>query len=300
VRDVQGREALTLDCCLGRVMKVERAPGGIMRALGIAVAAALLASVTTFGLTQAVALDEPVGLSSAIAADSPEIRACANRQTGQLRLLASGKCTRQERLVVWSQEGPEGEPGPTGAVGPSGPAGPTGPPGPAGPVGPPGAGGSGPQGPQGPAGPQGPGVVVTDGNGNRVSNVLSADGTNVIRVINGLLWTFGVNDGELRDNAGLLFLGTTCSGTKYSPAPPSPYRQNTTFDLAGNAYRLTASGPLVVPMADDSWVYQSASGCSTPSTWASRGDEPGTGVWPLEVTTRPSNLIGPLTMSVQN
>ena len=103
-----------------------------MRALGIAMAAALLASITTFGLTQAVAFDEPVGLSSAIAADTPQIRACANRKTGALRLLASGKCRQGERLVVWSQagpEGPQGEAGPAGvdgAVGPSGPAGPRG------------------------------------------------------------------------------------------------------------------------------------------------------------------------------
>jgi len=268
-----------------------------MRALGIALAAALLASFTTFGLTQAVAFDEPVGLSAAIAANATQIRACANRQTGALRLLASGKCTRQERLVVWSKDGPEGPPGPAGGPGAPGPEGSAGPSGPAGPTGPPGAGGSGPQ---GPAGPQGPGVIVTDGNGNRVSNVVSADGANVVRAINGLLWTFGANDGLLRVNSGILFLGTACTGTKYLPAPPSPYLQNTTFDSAGNAYRQTAAGPLVVPAADDSWVFESVNGCSTPSTWASRGDDAGVGVWPLEATTRPPDLVGPLTISAQN
>lgn len=128
-----------------------------MRALGIAVAAALLASVTTFGLTQAVALDQPVGLSSAIAADTPQIRACANRKTGALRLLTSGKCTRQEQLVVWSQSaepGPPGPSGPTGSTGPTGPVGPSGPPGPTGSAGP--SGSPGPTGPIGPTGPAGP------------------------------------------------------------------------------------------------------------------------------------------------
>jgi hypothetical protein len=148
---------------------------GNMRALGIALAAALLASVTTFGLTQAVAFDEPVGLSSAIAADTPQIQACANRQTGSLRLLASGKCRQGERLVVWSQAGPIGPAGPAGAAGPSGPAGIPGP------------GGAGQQGPQGPAGIQGPGLIITDGNGQRVNNVISFETNWIIRSLDGLV-----------------------------------------------------------------------------------------------------------------
>lgn len=277
---------------------VDRHSGGIMRALGIALVAALLASVTTFGLTQAVAVDQPVGLSLAIAADSPEIRACANRQTGALRLLASGKCTRQERLVVWSHEGPEGAPGPTGAVGPSGPAGPSGPPGPSGPAGPPGAGSSGPQGPQGPAGP---GVIVTDGNGNRVLDVIDTPQYMVRRVIGGLIWEFDVTDGSLREQAGILYLGTACTGTKYLASPSAgPIRQFVAFDGSGNAYRYAPTGSLIIPSADDSWVYQATGACSTPTKWSDRGESPGTGVWPLEPTTKPSDLVGPLTVSPQN
>lgn len=82
-----------------------------MRAFGIAMAAALLASLTTLGITQAVGSNAPVSLSSAIAANTAQIRACANRETGDLRLLSSGKCTKAEQLVVWSRQGPRGPAG---------------------------------------------------------------------------------------------------------------------------------------------------------------------------------------------
>jgi hypothetical protein len=279
-----------------------------LRSLSVALAAALLASVTTFGLTQAVALDRPVGLPSAIAADSPEIRACANRQTGALRLLASGKCTRQERLVVWSQTGAEGSQGPAGepgAPGPEGSAGPSGPPGPAGPAGPPGAGGSGPQGPTGPAGPQGPGVIVTDGNGNRVSNVVNAGYDAVQRAIGGVLWWFETGSGALQEAGGFPFhIGQTCTGPTYSFSAPAgpPYPQRLFFDQGSGSYlRFNPSGTFVAMSADDSisWNY---GGTCLPRTFASENEQPlvWTGLWPLTAVTPPSDLVGPLTVSAQN
>lgn len=271
-----------------------------MRALGIAVAAALLASITTFGLTQAVQPSTPVGLAAAIAADTVDIKACASRETGALKLAVDGKCRRGERLVVWSRTGPEGDPGPTGSPGPSGPAGPSGSVGPAGPAGPPGTGGRGPMGPQGPAGPQGPGVIVTDGNGNRVSDVIWAVSANVVRVINGLQWWYNMNDGSLGDNAGVVYLGTTCTGTKFGlVAPGGPLWQTVFFDLSGTAYRFDSGGSLVVPSADDSWVYEGTNGCGEPDIWSSR-PEPDSELWPLEPTAKPTDLIGPLTVSVQD
>lgn len=275
-----------------------------MRALGIAVAAALLASITTFGLTQAVAFDEPVGLSSAIAADTPQIRACANRQTGALRLLASGKCRQGERLVVWSQagpEGPQGEAGPSGPAGPSGAVGPSGPAGPTGPSGPPGAGGSGPQ---GPAGPQGPGPIVTDGNGNRVTGVVSAGSTGVSVLISGGIWSFESSDGALSSDTSRkpLYLGSTCTGATYGIANPTgPPLQARYISLNGNAYRYVSppGGTFTAVSADDSIVYPTGIGtCSTPVRFAQWTDAQG--VWPVETVTKPSNLIGPLTVSVQN
>lgn len=272
-----------------------------MRSVGIALAAAMLASVTTFGLTQAVAVDEPVGLSSAIAAESPEIRACANRTTGQLRLIASGRCKPKERLVVWSQsgpEGPQGQPGEAGAVGAVGPAGPSGPPGPAGPAGP---GGSGPQ---GPAGPQGPGVIVTDGNGNRVTGVVSAGSTGISVLISGGIWNFESDDGALsQDNATVpVYLGTACAGTKYGIANATGVApQVRLLSLDGNAYKYTPapSGTFTAVSDDDSIVHPTGVGtCSTPVRFRQWTDAQG--VWPLEAVTKPSNLTGPLLVSVQN
>jgi hypothetical protein len=77
------------------------------------------------------------GLAVAATSSSPVMRACANKQTGALRL--AGKCRRSERSVSWNREGAQGPPGATGATGVPGTTGATG-----------GTGGQGPQGPQGP------------------------------------------------------------------------------------------------------------------------------------------------------
>lgn len=274
-----------------------------MRAIGIALAAALVASITTFGLTQAVAFDEPVGLSSAIAADTPQIRACANRQTGALRLLASGKCRQDERLVVWSQAGPEGPQGEAGPSGPAGAVGPSGPAGPIGPPGPPGGGGSGPQGAQGPAGPQGPGVIVTDGNGNRVTSVVSAGSTEIDRAVSGGLWKYHVADGSLVDwwKYFPAYLSSDCSGDPVWPVeqalPPLPLRWVTPDR---GAFRFMPSGSLITPASDDSVTVYGPNGCGTARTWAFWAEDIYVGMWPLETVQRPPDLQGPLTVSAQN
>jgi hypothetical protein len=95
-----------------------------------------------------------VGAASWVSAgeDGPApIEACAERHSGQLRVVSPGdRCRPNETPLDWNVAGAAGEPGPTGpagARGDTGPAGPTGDPGPAGPA--------GPQGDPGPAGPQG-------------------------------------------------------------------------------------------------------------------------------------------------
>ena len=277
-----------------------------MRALGIALAAALLASITTFGLTQAVAFDEPVGLSSAIAADTPQIRACANRQTGALRLLASGKCRQGERLVVWSQSGPEG---PQGAVGPSGPAGavgPSGPPGPTGPAGPPGAGGSGPQGPQGPAGPT---YRLRDANGVDLGVLLGLYGDGVpwpsFDVLQaGALFSYG-SSGSIATGyqSDLLYSDGTCSGTpKLSlnfddteGAPPFVSSQSRVVQRINGIYtawRLTGTYSENVSTAGGRWWLTTARVCQSRNSLLSDIDEydvvaatpPISATWPLTVT----------------
>lgn len=76
------------------------------------------------------------------------IHACANKQTGILRV-SPPQCNHNERAVVWGVQGPQGQRGPVGAQGAPGQQGPQGQEGQAGPQGQPG--------PQGPQGPQGPG-----------------------------------------------------------------------------------------------------------------------------------------------
>ena len=142
---------------------------------------------------------------------------------------------------------------------------------------------------------------MTDGNGNRVTGVIYSDGIIVLRVIDGLRWEYRANDGSLTIVPEILYLGTACTGTKYQLAPATGiYRQLTFFDQAGEAYIYSPAGALVVPSSDDSWVYPSPSGCSSPATWGSRGAEPGDGVWPIESTVKPATLVGPLTTSAQS
>jgi Phage Tail Collar Domain/Collagen triple helix repeat (20 copies) len=103
------------------------------------------------------------------------IMACANRATGDARIVASRtQCTEAETFLEWNVVGIQGATGPQGPAGPQGPPGiglrgATGPQGPAGPQGPPGiglrgaTGATGPVGPQGPEGPAGPAGIGVRG-----------------------------------------------------------------------------------------------------------------------------------------
>ena len=96
---------------------------------------------------------------------SDVIRGCV-APSGDLKIVDSGSCKKNEDALSWNQQGPAGAAGAkgdTGAQGLAGPAGPagakgdTGAQGPAGPAGPAGAkGDTGPQGPAGPTGATGP------------------------------------------------------------------------------------------------------------------------------------------------
>jgi hypothetical protein len=87
-----------------------------------------------------------------ISADTQQIFACVNNNSGAVRIVAqAAACRAPESLVTWNVVGPQGPPGPAGPAGTLGPPGPQGPAGPAGALGPP-----GPQGPAGPPGPPGP------------------------------------------------------------------------------------------------------------------------------------------------
>lgn len=95
---------------------------------------ALVAGIT--GCLIGVALTTVSGAVASTTAPTV-IRACADKDTGALRLRDEGeRCRkRRETAVRWSQRGPRGYTGPQGLTGPAGPAGPAGPMGPAGPSG---------------------------------------------------------------------------------------------------------------------------------------------------------------------
>lgn len=93
--------------------------------------------------------------SSPPAGDGP-IRACVNKKTGVVRILArpAGHCAkRTETAMTWNRQGPAGQAGNGGSSGNAGPQGPKGDIGPRGAVGP--KGDTGPAGEPGPKGEQG-------------------------------------------------------------------------------------------------------------------------------------------------
>ena len=141
-----------------------------------------------FGLSLAIAgisVPESV-LAHAGTTDPLLIHACVKKRGKSVRIVSPGarKCSKGERAIHWSGNGPTGDGGAIGSVGPQGPAGADGATGPAGadgtdgvngaigPVGPQGPAGAdgtdgvdGAPGPQGPAGPQGKaGADGTNGN----------------------------------------------------------------------------------------------------------------------------------------
>lgn len=65
--------------------------------------------------------------TAALANGSPQvINACYQREEGDLRILSTGTCHKDEIPISWNQAGVPGPAGPQGPQGPAGPAGPAG------------------------------------------------------------------------------------------------------------------------------------------------------------------------------
>jgi hypothetical protein len=54
------------------------------------------------------------------AAGDATLKACANKKTGAMRYISKGSCKKTEKLLSWSQMGPQGTPGSAGAAGTNG------------------------------------------------------------------------------------------------------------------------------------------------------------------------------------
>jgi hypothetical protein len=58
------------------------------------------------------------GLAVAAVSSSPgQIKACALKKTGALRVVAKGKCAKSEKAVAWQKQGVAGQAGPAGPAG---------------------------------------------------------------------------------------------------------------------------------------------------------------------------------------
>ena len=147
---------------------------------------------------------------------------------------------------------------------------------------------------------------MTDGNGNRVTNVVDAGYETIQRQIGGLLWWFETGSGEVWEAGGYPFhVGTTCTGQVYGYSSPSfpPTPQRLSFDRGSRSYfGFSTLGPFLCVADDDSVSWTSPGGACVTTTFRNENEHPQTwtGLWPLTPAVAPSDLPGPLTISAQN
>ena len=146
-------------------------------------------------------------------------------------------------------------------------------------------------------------MIVTDGNGNRVSGVVDlVVPTYVWRAVNGYIWQYVLSTGVLRDESGSpYFIGTQCVGTPlYETSIWGPASQEVIFGAGGQAYGFDMTASAVSVNVSDTVVRAHEGGCSAPhplSYWT--GGSGTENLWPLKPIPSPADLIGPLTVSAQ-
>ena len=285
-----------------------------MQTIHVAIVSAAIA-VTGIGIAQAAQHNQQEPTVSA----SSVLTACVNKKTKAMRFTT--KCKKSEQRVSWNATGPagplgprgasgprgatgyEGAAGPRGAAGDQGPSGSRGATGDEGPTRPRGAtgaeGAEGPRGATGPAGPAGPAgdnVVVTDGNGDRVSHVLDVylQENRVQRLISGGAWDYDITTGEISNPGGVYWASDDCSGSTFiagsfgEEVANEPYAR---YLQDGQAYKTTAV-TVQIPSGTSYSQRGSFGECYANQTpWTVTARE-------LVAIATPASLDGPLQVSV--
>jgi hypothetical protein len=137
--------------------------------------------------------------------------------------------------------------------------------------------------------------------------VISFETTNIMRVVDGLVWYFSTDTGDL--NGALMehivYLGTACGGQPYKTYNNG--WQWGTVDDTGTVMEVDWSASPISPSDDDSVMRfipggaAPSRGCVGPTTFAAAI---GSGYQLIELqptgTPPPSDLVSPLTVSAQN
>lgn len=129
-------------------------------------------------------------VSFASAAGDATLKACANKTSGAMRYISKGSCKKSEKLLSWSQMGPQGLPGTTGENGIAGT-----------------------KGDAGTAGTNGQNLYLVNAEGKTLGQITSADSNGASVLIDGYVWTIDtqipvVNNGG---SLGSYFKDSACT-----------------------------------------------------------------------------------------
>ena len=116
------------------------------------------------------------------AAGDATLKACANKTSGAMRYISKGSCKKTEKLLSWSQMGPQGTPGIAGETGIAGT-----------------------KGDSGAAGTNGQNYYAVDATGKTLGPILGSFGQSVDVLIDNMVWTL--------DKSTSLIQSTTSSGS---------------------------------------------------------------------------------------
>jgi hypothetical protein len=144
----------------------------------------LLRSTRAFVIGVVVAISVLAGVNGAWANSDSQIKACANRKTGEMRYLVRGSCKKKTEIsMTWSSSGSQG---PAGIAGPAGSP--------------------------GPAGADGTNLVVVDASGKVLGSFLDIQGGTSVTFLttNGEIWTASMGANKIVDYS-YYFADSSCS-----------------------------------------------------------------------------------------
>jgi hypothetical protein len=153
------------------------------------------------------------------AAGDATLKACANKTSGAMRYISKGSCKKTEKLLSWSQMGPQGLPGAAGAAGAKGD--------------------TGVAGTNGTNGTNGQNYYAIDATGKTLGPVLGHYGNAVDVIISNVVWTLDNSFYNLNNTASgssnSVYADASCSVPYFqAPIGAVPNPQGVTIDWGSN------------------------------------------------------------------
>jgi hypothetical protein len=187
-------------------------------------------------------------VSFANAAGDTTLKACANKTSGAMRYISKGSCKKTEKLLSWSQMGPQGLPGVAGADGTNGT-----------------------EGTKGATGSNGQNLYLLNAEGKTLGQITSADSGNATVLIDNNLWTLNTQNPFVSSTAevGGYFKDASCTipyGGGYASVGVNAnsqsisinYGDRSVYDASLKIYKFTGKG---LTYSSQTNVYVKSSSC---------------------------------------